>query len=78
MPPISLRAEPTSMDMPSGDVMGDADKADPAAIPDFSCHTDNSLACVGGVIEMKANYQLITDNLLDLAEPATPALKRRV
>ncbi len=47
--------------------MGDADKADPAAIPDFSCHTDNSLACVGGVIEMKANYQLITDNLLDLA-----------
>lgn len=33
MPPISLRAEPTSMDMPSGDVMGDADKADAPAAP---------------------------------------------
>jgi vanillate O-demethylase monooxygenase subunit len=47
--------------------MGDADKADPAAIPDYSCHLDPELAFVGGVIEMKANYELITDNLLDLA-----------
>ena len=47
--------------------MGEAEKADPSLIPDFSCHTDPSLACVYGVIEMKANYQLITDNLLDLA-----------
>jgi phenylpropionate dioxygenase-like ring-hydroxylating dioxygenase large terminal subunit len=46
---------------------GDADKADPATIPDFSCHLDPELAFVGGVIEMKANYELITDNLLDLA-----------
>ncbi len=46
---------------------GAAENADPAAIPDFSCHTDPELAFVGGIIEMKANYQLITDNLLDLA-----------
>lgn len=46
---------------------GDADKADPATIPDFSCHEDPELAFVGGVIEMKAHYELITDNLLDLA-----------
>lgn len=46
---------------------GDADKADPATIPDFSCHLDPELAFVGGVIEMAANYELITDNLLDLA-----------
>ena len=32
LPPMPLRAEPTSMDMPSGDVMGDSDKGDaPAA-----------------------------------------------
>ena len=46
---------------------GDEDKANPASIPDFSCHLDPELAFVGGVIEMKANYELITDNLLDLA-----------
>lgn len=46
--------------------MGDAKLADPAKIPDFSCHVDPELAMVGGVIEMKANYELITDNLLDL------------
>lgn len=47
--------------------MGDPVHADAAKIPDFSCHEDESLACVSGVIEMKANYQLIADNLLDLA-----------
>lgn len=47
--------------------MGDPQQADPATIPDFSCHEDPELAFVGGVIEMKANYELITDNLLDLA-----------
>lgn len=46
---------------------GEADKADPAKIPDFSCHLDPELAFVGGVIEMAAHYELITDNLLDLA-----------
>lgn len=33
MPPIPLRAEPTSMDMPSGDAMSDADKGDAPAAP---------------------------------------------
>lgn len=46
---------------------GEAHAADPATIPDFSCHQDAELAFVGGMIEMKANYQLVTDNLLDLA-----------
>tara|TARA_R110000787_G_scaffold215561_1_gene324640 strand:+ start:28 stop:1140 length:1113 start_codon:yes stop_codon:yes gene_type:complete len=46
---------------------GDADKADASTIPDFSCHEDPEMGFVGGVIEMKANYELITDNLLDLA-----------
>ena len=46
---------------------GEPDKADPATIPDFSCHQDPEMAFVGGVIEMAANYELITDNLLDLA-----------
>lgn len=47
--------------------MGDPEKADTANIPDFSCHEDPAMAFVGGLIEMKAHYELITDNLLDLA-----------
>jgi phenylpropionate dioxygenase-like ring-hydroxylating dioxygenase large terminal subunit len=46
--------------------IGDPERADPALIPDFSCHTDPSFVNVHGVIAMQANYQLITDNLLDL------------
>ena len=46
--------------------MGDPDMADPTTIPDFSCHTDDRFPTVGGVIEMHANYELITDNLMDL------------
>lgn len=33
LPPIPLRAEPTSMDMPSGDAMGDDEKAEAPAAP---------------------------------------------
>jgi len=33
LPPMSLKAEPTSMDVPTGDAMGDADKADAPAAP---------------------------------------------
>lgn len=48
--------------------MGDAAKADRDAIPDFSCLTDTwKYATVGGTIEMNADYQLITDNLMDLS-----------
>ncbi len=46
--------------------MGEAGQADASKIPDFSCHEDPTMALVGGVIEMKANYQLVTDNLMDL------------
>lgn len=46
---------------------GDPDKCDELTIPDFSCHTEASgFRSVGGVIEMDANYELITDNLVDL------------
>ncbi len=46
--------------------MGDAAYADPATIPDFSCHTDSRFPTVKGVIEMHGYYELITDNLMDL------------
>ncbi len=46
--------------------MGEPDFADPAAIPDFSCHTDARFPTVKGVIEMHGYYELITDNLMDL------------
>lgn len=47
--------------------MGSADKADESTIPDFSCLVDSErFATVGGTISMAANYELITDNLMDL------------
>jgi len=46
--------------------MGEAELADPATIPDFSCHSDDRFPTVSGVIEMHGNYELITDNLMDL------------
>lgn len=51
--------------------MGTAADADPATIPDFSCHEDSELAFVGGMLEVNANYQLIVDNLMDLSHAAT-------
>ena len=47
--------------------MGDPALADPATIPDFSCHIDPNYPSVEGVIEMHGNYELITDNLMDLS-----------
>ena len=46
--------------------MGDADKADKELIPGFPVHEDTDSHCVYGKSEISANYQLITDNLLDL------------
>jgi vanillate O-demethylase monooxygenase subunit len=46
--------------------MGDPALANPDTIPDFSCHSDPRYPTVGGVIEMHANYELISDNLMDL------------
>jgi phenylpropionate dioxygenase-like ring-hydroxylating dioxygenase large terminal subunit len=51
--------------------MGNPAEADPATIPDFSCHEDTELAFVGGMLEVHANYQLIVDNLMDLSHAAT-------
>jgi len=64
--------------------MGEPAHADASKIPDFSCHDDPELGFVGGMIEMSANYQLITDNLLDLTHAdfvhkgilSTPAIPR--
>ena len=47
--------------------MGEPALADADKVPDFSCHTDERFPTVGGVIEMEANYELITDNLMDLS-----------
>ena len=47
--------------------MGDPALADPATIPDFSCHTNSDYPSVQGMIEMHGNYELITDNLMDLS-----------
>ena len=46
--------------------MGEEALANADQIPDFSCHTDTDYPTVHGMIEMKGNYELITDNLMDL------------
>ncbi|HKX77279.1 MAG TPA: aromatic ring-hydroxylating dioxygenase subunit alpha [Novosphingobium sp.] len=47
--------------------MGDKERADPAKIPAFDFITDPDFAVSQGVSHYKANYQLFTDNLLDLS-----------
>ena len=48
--------------------MGDHDLADPALIPELSFIDDTpELARIEGYLPTKANYQLITDNILDLS-----------
>ena len=53
--------------------MGAADRADPAGIPDLAIPNFPALgdtgryAAVTGTLHIEANYQLITDNLLDLS-----------
>jgi phenylpropionate dioxygenase-like ring-hydroxylating dioxygenase large terminal subunit len=48
--------------------MGDARRADEAALPDFSIMTDtDKYTIVSGKIMIEANYQLGIDNLLDLS-----------
>ena len=47
---------------------GDEAKCDDSQIPDFSCLVDTSkFATVKGTIHMAANYEVITDNLVDLS-----------
>jgi vanillate O-demethylase monooxygenase subunit len=47
--------------------MGDATHADPARIPDLSCHDNSSFRAIYDFLPVKGSYQLVTDNLLDLS-----------
>jgi vanillate O-demethylase monooxygenase subunit len=46
--------------------MGDPALADPTTIPDLQYNDTPGWAVVGGALDVKANYQLVVDNLLDL------------
>jgi phenylpropionate dioxygenase-like ring-hydroxylating dioxygenase large terminal subunit len=46
--------------------LGDAAAADESLIPDFRWNSEPGWVSTGGTIDVKANYQLLTDNLLDL------------
>jgi len=46
--------------------MGDPDAADESLLPDFHYNDAPGWVATGGCIPVKANYQLLTDNLLDL------------
>ena len=46
--------------------MGDADTADESLLPDFQYNDTPGWLPTGGCIDVKANYQLLIDNLLDL------------
>jgi len=47
--------------------MGEADRADPNLIPDFSLFDDEQFAISYGYLHVAAHYELVTDNLLDLS-----------
>jgi vanillate O-demethylase monooxygenase subunit len=47
--------------------MGDAAIADASQIPDFSCIVDEKRTCLRGSLPVKANYELVVDNLADLS-----------
>lgn len=47
--------------------MGETARADPAMIPDFGLMTDPAYAAVGKTNHVRASYQLVTDNLMDLS-----------
>ncbi len=45
---------------------GQADAADEALLPDFDCYSAPGFTTIRGAMDVAANYELITDNLLDL------------
>ncbi|HVA12771.1 MAG TPA: aromatic ring-hydroxylating dioxygenase subunit alpha [Stellaceae bacterium] len=47
--------------------MGDPARADPARIPDMHWNDDPAWTYTGGHFEIKCDYQLLVDNLLDLS-----------
>jgi phenylpropionate dioxygenase-like ring-hydroxylating dioxygenase large terminal subunit len=46
--------------------MGEEDAADEALLPDFACYSAPGFTTIRGMMDVAANYELITDNLLDL------------
>jgi len=46
--------------------LGEPSRADPALIPDFSENVKDGWVGVHGLLHVKANYQLLIDNILDL------------
>jgi phenylpropionate dioxygenase-like ring-hydroxylating dioxygenase large terminal subunit len=50
--------------------IGEAEKADAAQLPDWSAHESPEWTTVFGYHHVKANYQLVIDNLLDLTHLA--------
>jgi vanillate O-demethylase monooxygenase subunit len=58
--------------------MGDPDSADQSSIPAFPRHDNPEFATVGGLIAIRGNYELVSDNLLDLSHTQFlhPVLKR--
>lgn len=49
---------------------GDAEAADPALVPDFSCLTDPRCRTIRWRLITNANFELVTDNLMDLTHVA--------
>jgi phenylpropionate dioxygenase-like ring-hydroxylating dioxygenase large terminal subunit len=47
--------------------VGDADKADTAQIPSYPYHTDSDWVWTRDTLKVNANWQLLSDNLLDLS-----------
>jgi phenylpropionate dioxygenase-like ring-hydroxylating dioxygenase large terminal subunit len=45
---------------------GEAEEADEGQIPDFDCYSKPGFTTIRGMMDVQANYELITDNLLDL------------
>jgi phenylpropionate dioxygenase-like ring-hydroxylating dioxygenase large terminal subunit len=50
--------------------IGDRERADPELIPDFSCLTDPNYYTIRGELVTEANFEFVTDNLLDLSHVA--------
>ncbi len=45
---------------------GESGRADPAAIPDYSCRIDPERRTIGGHARVECDYRLLVDNLMDL------------
>lgn len=50
--------------------LGDPARADVTQLPDFHWQSEPGWAPIGGILQFKAHYQLLVDNLLDLSHEA--------